>query len=121
MKHHDLIERMRSFETDHTPDGWPAIRMRDISALCDAIESLLAEVSRLTHNLQVTEQTMREYQELAEKRLEEIAKYRDAPVVAWNGGKSGREWTTDKSIADKWMRTDTQQAVPLIVNLGENK
>ena len=48
-----------------------------------AIESLLAENERLKHNLTTTEQTMREYQELAAKRLEEIAKYRDAPVVAW--------------------------------------
>ena len=54
-----------------------------------AIESLLAENERLKHNLATTEQTMREYQELAAKRLEEIAKYRDAPVVAvkltWGG------------------------------------
>ena len=44
---------------------------------------LEAENERLNHNLTSTEQTMREYQELAAKRLEEIAKYRDAPVVAW--------------------------------------
>ena len=44
---------------------------------------LEAENERLAHNLATTEQTMREYQELAAKRLEEIAKYRDAPVVAW--------------------------------------
>ena len=44
---------------------------------------LEAENERLKHNLTTTEQTMREYQELAAKRLEEIAKYRDAPVVAW--------------------------------------
>ena len=79
----ELIERLRSFEIDHEPDGWPGVRMRQISAMCDAIESLLAENERLKHNLTTTEQTMREYQELAAKRLEEIAKYRDAPVVAW--------------------------------------
>ena len=83
MNYHELIERMRGFEIDHEPHGWPAIQMRDISAMCDAIESLLAENERLKHNLTTTEQTMREYQELAAKRLEEIAKYRDAPVVAW--------------------------------------
>lgn len=44
---------------------------------------LEAENEWLKHNLSTTEQTMREYQELAAKRLEEIAKYRDAPVVAW--------------------------------------
>ena len=51
--------------------------------VADTIASLLAENERLNHNLTSTEQTMREYQELAAKRLEEIAKYRDAPVVAW--------------------------------------
>ena len=79
----ELIERLRGFEIDHSPNGWPAIRMREISAMCDAIESMLAENERLKHNLAVTEQTIREYQEIAAKRLEEIAKYRDAPVVAW--------------------------------------
>ena len=68
----ELIERLR-YERD---DG-----SRNEAA--NAIESLLAENERLNHNLTSTEQTMREYQELAAKRLEEIAKYRDAPVVAW--------------------------------------
>lgn len=81
MNYQELIERLRSFEIDHEPDGWPGVRMRQISAMCDAIESLLAENERLKHNLTTTEQTMREYQELAAKRLEEITKYRDAPVV----------------------------------------
>lgn len=60
MNHQELIERMRGFETDHEPNGWPAIQMRDISAMCEAIESLLAENKRLNHNLTSTEQTMRE-------------------------------------------------------------
>lgn len=54
-----------------------------LSNWLDEIESLRAENERLKHNLATTEQTMREYQELAAKRMEEIAKYRDAPVVAW--------------------------------------
>ena len=33
----ELMGRMRSLEADHTPDGWPAVKMRDITALCDAI------------------------------------------------------------------------------------
>ena len=60
-----------------------------IDSAANVIESLLAENERLKHNLSTTEQTMREYQELAAKRLEEIAKYRGAPVVAvkltWGG------------------------------------
>lgn len=35
-----LLARMRLLEVDHEPDGWPAVRMRDISALCDEIERL---------------------------------------------------------------------------------
>ena len=44
---------------------------------------LEAENERLERNLSTTEQTMREYQELAAKRLKEIAKYRDAPIAAY--------------------------------------
>lgn len=35
----ELLERMRGFEVDHKPEGWPAIRMREVSALCDALEA----------------------------------------------------------------------------------
>ena len=115
MDYREQIERLRGFEIDHEPDGWPGVRMRQISAMCDAVESLLAENERLERNLSTTEQTMREYQELAAKRLEEIAKYRDAPVVAYQhrdgmlscrlpgGGVPGIDWA------------------PLIVKPGEMK
>lgn len=35
----ELIERLRLLEQDHEPDGWPAVRMRDITALLDALEA----------------------------------------------------------------------------------
>ncbi len=35
----DLIERLRLLEQDHEPDGWPAVRMRDITAILDALEA----------------------------------------------------------------------------------
>lgn len=73
MDHKELIERLRS----------SSISPFDLGPVADTIESLLAENERLNHNLTSTEQTMREYQELAAKRLEKIAKYRDAPVVAY--------------------------------------
>lgn len=60
MEYREQIEWLRGFEIDHSPDGWPAIRMREISAMCDAIESLLAENERLNHNLTTTEQTKRQ-------------------------------------------------------------
>ena len=122
MNYQELIERLRGFEIDHSPDGWPAIRMREISAMCDAIESLLAENERLNHNLTSTEQTMREYQELAAKRLEEIAKYRDAPVVAYA--------TTNEEGDLAMLFFDEQEArqysgdgepIKLIVKPGEEK
>jgi hypothetical protein len=34
-----LRDRLRSFEADHTPDGWPAVRMRDITALLDDLDN----------------------------------------------------------------------------------
>ena len=74
MNYQELIEQLRD-TNKHTFALW--------FDAADAIESLLAENERLERNLSTTEQTMREYQELAAKRLEEIAKYRDAPVVAW--------------------------------------
>lgn len=36
----DIVEQMRTLEIDHEPDGWPAVKMRQISALCDEIDAL---------------------------------------------------------------------------------
>jgi hypothetical protein len=33
---------MKRFEADHGPDGWPAVRMHQISALCDEVDRLRA-------------------------------------------------------------------------------
>ena len=35
-----LLKRLRLLEADHTPDGWPAVQMKDISALCDELERM---------------------------------------------------------------------------------
>ena len=35
-----IVSRMRLLEKDHDPDGWPAVQMKDISALCDLLEEL---------------------------------------------------------------------------------
>lgn len=40
----DIVEDLRGFEADHEPDGWPAVKMRQISALCDEAERLRAEM-----------------------------------------------------------------------------
>ena len=41
----DLVARMRSLEVDHEPDGWPAVRMKEVSALCYEIERLRAALA----------------------------------------------------------------------------
>ena len=79
MDYQELIKKLRD-KAEHNQYKYSDALMIEAA---DAVESLLAENERLKHNLSTTEQTMREYQELAAKRLEEIAKYRDAPVVAW--------------------------------------
>ena len=35
-----IVSRLRIFEEDHDPEGYPAVQMKDISALCDLIEYL---------------------------------------------------------------------------------
>ena len=111
MDYRELIERL-FYERD---DG-----SRDEAA--NVIESLLAENERLKHNLTSTEQTMREYQELAAKRLVEIAKYRDAPVVGYA--------TTNEEGDQAMLFFDEQEArqysgdgepIKLIVKPGEEK
>lgn len=70
MNYQELIERLR-YERANDPEKM----MRTIAA--NVIESLLAENERLNHSLTTTEQTMREYQELAAKRLEEIDRLKE--------------------------------------------
>ena len=111
MNHKELIERLRY-------EGYDVSR----NEAANAIESLLAENERLERNLSTTEQTMREYQELAAKRLEEIAKYRDAPVVGYA--------TTNEDGDLSMLFFDEQEAgrysgdgepIKLIVKPGEEK
>ena len=99
----ELIERLRFGNTDS----------ETMNGAANAIESLLAENERLKHNLAVTEQTMREYQELAAKRLEEIAKYSDAPVVAWMYDEEGEKYFGHNEGYRPMLAT------PLIVKPGE--
>ena len=108
----ELIERLRS----------TSISPFDLGPVANAIESLLAENERLKHNLAVTEQTMREYQELAAKRLEEIAKYRDAPVVGYSTTNEEGDLSMlffDEQEARKYSGDD--EPIKLIVKPGEEK
>ena len=86
------------------------------------INELEAELTRVTHNLAVTEQTMREYQELAAKRLEDIAKYRDAPVVGYSTTNEEGDLSMlffDEQEARKYSGDD--EPIKLIVKPGEEK
>ena len=97
----ELIERFRRFEIDNSPYGWLAIRMREISALCDAIESLLAENERLKA---------------------ELAKYRDAPVVGYSTTNEEGDLSMlffDEQEARKYSGDD--EPIKLIVKPGEEK
>jgi hypothetical protein len=61
----ELIERVRLYEQDHAPDGWPAIKMRDVSALADAIEAQQAE---LDHAMQDSQHWCDKYTALRAER-----------------------------------------------------
>ncbi len=47
METNDLIAGMRLLEKDHSPNGWPAVRMQDITHLCDRIAVLEAQNKKL--------------------------------------------------------------------------
>lgn len=51
----ELVERLRLLEQDHEPDGWPAVRMRDITALLDELEAAQEDVERLYRMLRLIE------------------------------------------------------------------
>jgi len=42
------LDYYRGLSADHEPHGWPGIRMREITALCDEIESLRAKLKDMT-------------------------------------------------------------------------
>lgn len=52
-----LVERLRSLEADHTPDGWPAVKMHEISTLLDALTAQAAEIAELRHDIERYVQT----------------------------------------------------------------
>jgi hypothetical protein len=44
----DASDRLRRLEADHAPDGWPAVKMRDITAVLDELEALREAHARLS-------------------------------------------------------------------------
>jgi hypothetical protein len=47
-----MVERMRGFERDHEPHGGPAVQMREISALCTAIETMRLAIKMQVLNIE---------------------------------------------------------------------
>ena len=42
----DIVARLRGLSADHSPDGWPAVQMRDITALCEEVTRLRAALAQ---------------------------------------------------------------------------
>lgn len=69
-----LIEKFRLLEQDHAPDGWPAVQMRDVTALADEIERL---TTALNHANAESERFERKWY-LRGDALEKIEAWADA-------------------------------------------
>ncbi len=50
---------LRALEADHAPDGWPAVQMRDISALLDEVDALRTLCETLKQEAQIHAQESR--------------------------------------------------------------
>ena len=44
----EASERLRLLEADHAPDNWPAVKMRDITAVLEELEALREAHTRLS-------------------------------------------------------------------------
>ena len=89
----DIIEEMRGFEIDHEPDGWPAVRMRQVSALCDEVERL-RRIESAAKNL--IAQKGRHNTEIAYKRLEDVIKTHNA-----GGNSAGTALSCQSGVAQR--------------------
>ena len=58
-----LLGRMRTLEIDHMPDDWPAVKMEDVSALCDAVVRLNTERRELGHHAKALAEALDGYQD----------------------------------------------------------
>lgn len=85
----DLMAEMRGFEEDHEPDGWPAVRMRQISALCDEVERLREQLAAA-----IAAET---------KAQDRCADLEDALRPEWDENGEGRTLAAAAEDADEWM------------------
>jgi hypothetical protein len=58
-----LLGRMRTLEVDHMPDDWPAVKMEDVSALCDAVVTLNTKLKDLGRHAEALAGALDGYQD----------------------------------------------------------
>ncbi len=52
MNNTEFVQRMRDFSIDHEPQGWPAIKMEQITRLCDIIDGMIPALDLLQTRLE---------------------------------------------------------------------
>lgn len=57
----DLISRLRLLESDHEPEGYPSVKMKEISALLDTCEALIAENQHLRREVRAILKDIKNY------------------------------------------------------------
>ena len=119
----ELIERMRGFEIDHEPDGWPAIRMREVSALCDALEKSAQQPERAELDFCDTHCTWRDHHPDCERaepvdlnpatflRLIETVKYLVGIAERGEGRKLADNETPEQFVLGYVKRLERAEAV----------
>lgn len=65
------LQRYRDYEIDHEPGGWPAIQMKEVTALVDEIEQQRARIKELEHEIKMAKRHLRDV--LSERHAIEAA------------------------------------------------
>lgn len=63
----EILQRVRTMEADHDPDGWPAIRMRDVREMADVIiaqQRTLKAVAKVCRELRKSRKPVNEHDQV---------------------------------------------------------
>src|SRR5574337_513308 len=103
----DIVAELRGFEIYHEPDGWPGVRMRQISALCDETDRL-RDMLRPEWNEEGEAMTLASAAEDADEWLALIERlHNDAIFYRFFGDKrsiDGRRHDFDKIIIVRYFK-----------------